>query len=82
MPWPSSDAEWPWLAVTKRYAFDGPSGAVNLLDLFDGRRQLIVYRVFFEPGVEGWPERACIGCSVMADQVADVAQLNARDTTL
>lgn len=72
----------PWQAVEKRYEFDGPKGKVSLLDLFDGRRQLIVYRAFFEPGVEGWPERACVGCSFMADQLADVAHLNARDTTL
>jgi len=52
------------------------------LDLFAGRRQLIVYRAFFEPGVHGWPEHACIGCSMVADQVAHLAHLNARDTTL
>jgi predicted dithiol-disulfide oxidoreductase (DUF899 family) len=72
----------PWLAVEKRYEFEGPQGKVSLLDLFDGRRQLIVYRAFFEPGVEGWPDHACVGCSFVADQVADVAHLNARDTTL
>lgn len=48
----------------------------------DGRRQLIVYRAFFEPGVTGWPEHACVGCSFLADQVAHLAHLNARDTTL
>src|SRR5438132_13846822 len=53
----------PWLAVTKEYAFDGPEGKSSLLDLFDGRRQLIVYRAFFEPGVFGWPDHACRGCS-------------------
>ena len=72
----------PWLAVEKDYAFDGPQGRVSLLDLFDGRRQLIVYRAFFEPGVHGWPDHACKGCSLVADQVAHVAHLNARDTTL
>ena len=72
----------PWLAVDEPYAFDGPSGRVMLPDLFDGRRQLIVYRAFFEPGVHGWPEHACPGCSLMADQVAHLAHLNARDTTL
>ena len=51
-------------------------------DLFDGRRQLIVYRAFFEPGVHGWPEHACIGCSLGADQVSNLVHLNARDTTL
>src|SRR6266571_5509429 len=72
----------PWLAVEKNYEFDGPKGKTSLLDLFDGRRQVIVYRAFFEPGVKGWPEHACIGCSMMADQVAHPAHLNARNTTL
>ena len=53
----------PWMAVEKKYEFDGPKGKVSLLDLFEGRRQLIVYRAFFEPGVFGWPEHACRGCS-------------------
>ncbi len=72
----------PWLAVKKAYQFDGPQGKAGLLDLFDGRRQLIVYRAFFEPGVYGWPDHACRGCSFVADQVAHLAHLNARDTTL
>src|SRR6187397_754427 len=72
----------PWLAVEEPYAFDGPNGRASLLDLFDGRRQLVVYRAFFEPGVAGWPEHACVGCSLVADQVAHVSHLNARDTTL
>src|SRR5437763_6097831 len=71
----------PWLALEKEYEFDGPKGKASLLDLFDGRRQLIVYRAFFEPGVKGWPEHACVGCSMVADQVAHVAHLNARNTT-
>lgn len=72
----------PWLAVEKAYSFEGPQGKASLLDLFEGRRQLIVYRAFLEPGVHGWPDHACIGCSLVADQVADVSHLNARDTTL
>src|SRR5205823_14201266 len=72
----------PWLAVEKEYKFEGPKGKASLLDLFDGRRQLIVYRAFFEPGVKGWPEHACVGCSMVADQVAHPAHLNARNTTL
>jgi predicted dithiol-disulfide oxidoreductase (DUF899 family) len=72
----------PWLAVEKEYEFDGPEGKKSLSDLFDGRRQLIVYRAFFEPGVYGWPDHACRGCSFLADQVAHLAHLNARDTTL
>lgn len=72
----------PWMAVETAYAFDGPAGQASLLELFDGRRQLIVYRAFFEPGVFGWPDHGCRGCSMVADQVAHVAHLNARDTTL
>ena len=72
----------PWLAVQNDYAFDGPNGKVSLLDLFEGRRQLIVYRAFHEPGVFGWPDHACRGCSMVADQVAHLSHLNARDTTL
>src|SRR6266704_6904910 len=72
----------PWLAVNKKYEFEGPNGKASLLDLFEGRRQLIIYRAFFEPGVFGWLEHACRGCSLGADQVGNLAHLNARDTTL
>jgi predicted dithiol-disulfide oxidoreductase (DUF899 family) len=72
----------PRMAVETGYRFEGPHGPATLLDLFQGRRQLIVYRFFFEPGVHGWPEGGCVGCSMMADQVAHRAHLNARDTTL
>ena len=72
----------PWMAVENAYAFEGPRGKASLVDLFDGRRQLIIYRAFFEAGVHGWPEHACIGCSMVADQVAHLAHLNARDTSL
>ena len=72
----------PWMAVEKGYEFEGPEGKVSLLDLFEGRTQLIVYRAFFEPGVAGWPEQACRGCSFGADQVSHLTHLNARDTTL
>jgi predicted dithiol-disulfide oxidoreductase (DUF899 family) len=72
----------PWLAVEKKFEFEGPKGKVSLIDLFEGRRQLILYRAFFEPGVFGWPEHACRGCSLGADQVSHLAHLNARDTTL
>jgi predicted dithiol-disulfide oxidoreductase (DUF899 family) len=71
----------PWLAVEKPYEFDGPNGKASLLDVFEGRRQLVVYRAFFEPGVKGWPDHACVGCSLMADQIADVVHLHARDTS-
>ena len=78
----------PRMAVGKDYRFDGPDGEASLLELFEGRRQLIVYRAFYGPEVttyaEGgaYPERACVGCSLVADQVANLAHLNTRDTTL
>jgi len=72
----------PWMAADKTYVFEGPDGKASLLDLFEGRRQLIVYRAFFEPGVHGWPDHACVGCSMVADQVSHPAHLHARDTTL
>jgi predicted dithiol-disulfide oxidoreductase (DUF899 family) len=78
----------PWMAVEKDYRFEGPNGPASLADLFEGRRQLIVYRAFYGPEVttyaEGgsYPERACVGCSFIADQIAHPAHLNARDTTL
>ncbi|PYI78805.1 MAG: DUF899 domain-containing protein [Verrucomicrobia bacterium] len=72
----------PWLTIEKDYTFDGPEGKASLVDLFDGRRQLIIYRAFFEPGVHGWPDHACVGCSMIADHVGHLAHLNARDTTL
>jgi predicted dithiol-disulfide oxidoreductase (DUF899 family) len=72
----------PWTLVDKPYRFEGPDGPMTLLDLFADRRQLILYRAFFEPGVHGWPDHACIGCSLGADQVSHPAHINARDTTL
>jgi predicted dithiol-disulfide oxidoreductase (DUF899 family) len=60
----------PWLAVEKDYEFDGPQGKASLPDVFEGRRQLIVYRAFVEPGVDGWPGHACVGCSLIADSDA------------
>jgi predicted dithiol-disulfide oxidoreductase (DUF899 family) len=72
----------PWQAVDTPYAFEGPDGRASLLDLFQGRRHLIVYRAFFEPGVDGWPDHACRGCSMIADHIGNLAHLNARDTTL
>jgi predicted dithiol-disulfide oxidoreductase (DUF899 family) len=77
----------PWMAVEKDYRFEGPDGPVSLVDLFEGRRQLIVYRFFYEPDIStakggSYPERACVGCSMVADQVAHPAHLSGRDTTL
>ena len=72
----------PRMAVEKDYAFDGPTGPATLADLFEGRWQLILYRFYYEPGVEGWPESGCPGCSWIADQMTHPAHLNARQTTL
>ena len=77
----------PWMAVEKEYRFEGPDGEVSFADLFEGRRQLIVYRAFYGPEVTtyaaggSYPERACVGCSFVADQVAHPAHLSGRDTT-
>ena len=72
----------PRMAVENDYAFDGPNGPVGLADLFEGRRQLVVYRFFYEPGVIGWPDAGCPGCSWVTDQITHPAHLNARDTTI
>jgi predicted dithiol-disulfide oxidoreductase (DUF899 family) len=78
----------PWMEVEKEYRFVGPDGEVSFAGLFEGRRQLIVYRAFYAPDVTttapgtSYPERACVGCSFGADQVSHLAHLNARDTTL
>jgi predicted dithiol-disulfide oxidoreductase (DUF899 family) len=78
----------PWMAVEKDYSFEGPDGQASLVDLFEGRRQLIVYRAFYGPEVttyaEGgsYPELGCVGCSFVADQVAHQAHLSGRDTSL
>ena len=81
----------PWMAVEKEYHFEGPRGEMSFADLFEGRRQLIVYRAFYAPDVttlahpergDAYPERACVGCSMLADQVSNPAHLNARNTTL
>ena len=68
----------PWMAVEKTYEFNGPNGKVSLLDLFDGRRQLVVYRAFHEPGITTYAEEtkrstrksAVSGCPFIADQIA------------
>jgi len=71
----------PWMKIEKRYSFEGPNGRVSLLDLFEGRMQLIVYHFMFGPDVEGWPEKGCVGCSMVADQICHLDHLRARDIT-
>jgi predicted dithiol-disulfide oxidoreductase (DUF899 family) len=71
----------PRLEVANDYVFEGPDGKASLLDLFEGRSQLIVYRFFYEPGVADFPNTGCVGCSMMADQDAPPVHLNSRDIT-
>jgi predicted dithiol-disulfide oxidoreductase (DUF899 family) len=68
----------PMTPVDARYAFAGPNGKLDLLDLFEGRPQLIVYHFMFAPGVDGWPNAGCGGCSMFVDQVGNLAHLHAR----
>ena len=67
----------PMVEYSPDYEFEGPQGRVKLIDLFEGRSQLILYH-FWHPA-EGDP---CRGCSMVADQLPHLAHLNARDTTL
>jgi predicted dithiol-disulfide oxidoreductase (DUF899 family) len=46
----------PMVRVERDYAFEGPDGRRSLPELFEGRSQLILYRFFFEEGVDGWPD--------------------------
>jgi predicted dithiol-disulfide oxidoreductase (DUF899 family) len=71
----------PLVRVEGDYRFEGPHGEMSLGDLFEGRSQLILYRFFFEEGVEGWPDAGCVGYSSWADGVADLNLLRARDIT-
>jgi predicted dithiol-disulfide oxidoreductase (DUF899 family) len=68
----------PMVAIGKEYVFEGPDGKANLLDLFEGRRQLIVYHFMMEPG----SAHRCPGCSMVADNIGHLAHLHACDTTL
>ena len=68
----------PWERVEKPYRFEGPKGALSLADLFDGRSQLIVYHLMFDPD---W-EEACKACSFWADTFNGIpVHLNHRDVT-
>jgi len=74
----------PMVRVEKDYSFEGPDGEASLLDLFEGRRQLIVYRFFLDPGmtITNYPENGCPGCTMFADNLPNLTHLKARDTTL
>jgi predicted dithiol-disulfide oxidoreductase (DUF899 family) len=70
----------PMVEITKDYRFTGPDGEVGLVDLFEGRRQLIIYHFMYDPE---W-EDGCASCSAGADEVSDglLEHLHIRDTTL
>jgi predicted dithiol-disulfide oxidoreductase (DUF899 family) len=72
--------ELPMVEVVKDYVFEGPGGEARLIDLFEGRSQLIVGHFMFDPR---WDD-GCSSCSAGADEVADgfLEHLHARDTTL
>ena len=68
----------PMVKIEKEYVFDGPNGATNLRDLFDGRRQLVIYNFMFDPN---W-EEGCKSCSHLMDNIASgIVHLGARDTS-
>jgi predicted dithiol-disulfide oxidoreductase (DUF899 family) len=71
----------PMVKIDKEYRFVGPKGELSLQDLFEGRRQLLLYHFMFAPSVEGWPEAGCVGCSMFIDQVGHLAHLHQRDTS-
>lgn len=71
----------PWMKMGDGYVFDGPRGRVKLVDLFEGRTQLILYHFMFGPKVDGWPELGCVGCSFVADQISHLDHIHARDIT-
>lgn len=68
----------PMVEIEKKYMFDGPDGQSSLLDLFEGRRQLIIYHFMFGPD---W-EEGCPGCSFLVDNIGHLSHLHARNTTL
>ena len=67
----------PMVKVEKDYTFDGPDGKIRLLDLFEGRRQLIVYHFMFDPR---W-DKGCPGCTGLVNALGDLSLLNEADTT-
>jgi predicted dithiol-disulfide oxidoreductase (DUF899 family) len=67
----------PWVRIEKEYVFDGPAGKATLLDLFESRRQLLLYHFMFGPN----QDVGCDGCSMFVDQIGHLAHLHARDTS-
>lgn len=72
----------PMVRIDKDYVFEGLHGKAHLGDLFEGRRQLLLYHFMFAPGVHGWPDAGCPGCSMFVDYLCHPAHLHARDTSL
>jgi predicted dithiol-disulfide oxidoreductase (DUF899 family) len=72
--------ELPMVRIDKEYVFDAPGGRASLLDLFDGRHQLIVQHFMFDPG---W-EEGCPSCTAACDEISAgfLRHLHARDTTM
>src|SRR5882757_9186315 len=66
----------PMVAIDKEYVFEGGDGKATLLDLFDGRHQLVVYHFMFAPE---WTA-GCRSCSGFLDQIGHLAHLRARGT--
>jgi predicted dithiol-disulfide oxidoreductase (DUF899 family) len=71
----------PMTRVEKDYVFEGPNGQTPFVDLFEGRPQLVMYHFMFAPGVHGWPDAGCPGCSMFVDQLGHPAHLHARDVS-
>jgi predicted dithiol-disulfide oxidoreductase (DUF899 family) len=71
----------PMVRIEKDYVFTGPKGKKSLRDLFEGRRQLMLYHFMFAPTVAGWPNAGCVGCSMVADQFGNIEHLHARDAS-
>jgi predicted dithiol-disulfide oxidoreductase (DUF899 family) len=67
----------PRVRIDKDYVFEGPEGKANLLDLFEERRQLLLYHFMFGPN----QDVGCDGCSMVLDQICHLAHLHARDTS-
>lgn len=67
----------PMVLLEKDYTFDGGNGKVSLLDLFAGRRQLIVYHFMFDPK---W-DKGCLGCTALVDSLGKIDMLAEKDTS-
>ena len=74
----------PVVEIDKDYAFTGPDGPASLGDLFDGRRQLIVYHFMWRHEESGFPgvDQGCPTCSFLADSIGHLSHLHAVDTSL